>query len=280
MGPRFESNVETSPRSAKNIETMAVSANGAGKTAAPGGAGSNVPGQHLAASGRRDGIVAGPKSAGPDAADLPLVASASRAEMAAGPDAAEPGPLPPPVWLIRNKIDLVQVVNRNELEKQSIRSSEQLLRTNKTLKTMVNSELKQRNEPVLHTNKALRTMVNERLTTLTDKNEPISTLNGLEFSLSASSGAGFDVLLDKLAGQAKDFLAGAEQALVTRARHRHALEEVLAALRRALGGECAGREDLLAEELRIASRALGRLTGRVDVEDILDVIFRDFCIGK
>ena len=42
----------------------------------------------------------------------------------------------------------------------------------------------------------------------------------------------------------------------------------------------AGREDLLAEELRIAARALGRLTGRVDVEDILDVIFRDFCIGK
>ena len=51
---------------------------------------------------------------------------------------------------------------------------------------------------------------------------------------------------------------------------------------------CAGRkrrrspakEDLLAEELRLAARALGRLTGRVDVEDILDVIFRDFCIGK
>ncbi|MGA7388690.1 MAG: hypothetical protein WBW99_12290, partial [Pseudolabrys sp.] len=38
--------------------------------------------------------------------------------------------------------------------------------------------------------------------------------------------------------------------------------------------------DLLAEELRIAVRSLGRLTGRVDVEDILDVIFRDFCIGK
>ena len=44
--------------------------------------------------------------------------------------------------------------------------------------------------------------------------------------------------------------------------------------------DLAGREDLLAEELRIAARALGRLTGRVDVEDILDVIFRDFCIGK
>jgi tRNA modification GTPase len=54
----------------------------------------------------------------------------------------------------------------------------------------------------------------------------------------------------------------------------------LAALRRALGEDVAGHEDLLAEELRIAAAALGRLTGRVDVEDILDVIFRDFCIGK
>jgi tRNA modification GTPase len=39
-------------------------------------------------------------------------------------------------------------------------------------------------------------------------------------------------------------------------------------------------EELLAEELRQAARALERLTGRVDVEDVLDVIFRDFCIGK
>ena len=38
--------------------------------------------------------------------------------------------------------------------------------------------------------------------------------------------------------------------------------------------------DILAEELRLATRALGRLTGRIDVEEILDVIFRDFCIGK
>ena len=42
----------------------------------------------------------------------------------------------------------------------------------------------------------------------------------------------------------------------------------------------AGQEELVAEELRLAARALGRLAGRVDVEDVLDVIFRDFCIGK
>jgi len=68
--------------------------------------------------------------------------------------------------------------------------------------------------------------------------------------------------------------------LVTRDRHRRSLEDVLAALRRSLGSEISHHEDLLAEELRIAARALGRVTGRVDVEDVLDVIFRDFCIGK
>ena len=57
-------------------------------------------------------------------------------------------------------------------------------------------------------------------------------------------------------------------------------EQTLAALRRAQQPDVAAKEDLLAEELRLAARALGRLTGRVDVEDILDVIFRDFCIGK
>ena len=73
---------------------------------------------------------------------------------------------------------------------------------------------------------------------------------------------------------------GAKTALVTRERHRRALEDAVAALRRALTPALVAKEDLLAEELRIAARALGRLTGRVDVEDILDVIFRDFCIGK
>jgi tRNA modification GTPase len=102
----------------------------------------------------------------------------------------------------------------------------------------------------------------------------------LEFNLSATSGYGFDALLVELSRDAGVFLAGAESALVTRARHRHALAEVRGALQRALGGDLAEKEDLLAEELRIAARALGRLTGRVDVEDILDVIFRDFCIGK
>ena len=87
-------------------------------------------------------------------------------------------------------------------------------------------------------------------------------------------------LLEALERFAADFLGGGEPVLITRERHRRALQEALAALNRALAEPPADREEIVAEELRLAARALGRLVGRVDVEDILDVIFRDFCIGK
>jgi tRNA modification GTPase len=99
------------------------------------------------------------------------------------------------------------------------------------------------------------------------------------FKISAKTGAGVNSLIDALADFAKNALAG-EPALVSRERHRRFLIETRSALDRALAEGPAGREDIIAEELRLAARALGRLTGRVDVEDILDVIFRDFCIGK
>ena len=99
------------------------------------------------------------------------------------------------------------------------------------------------------------------------------------YFISALSGSGFTELLSALADHSRHYLGSTEPALVTRERHRRALEETAAALDRALHAASTG-EDVLAEELRLAARALGRLTGRVDVEDILDVIFRDFCIGK
>jgi tRNA U34 5-carboxymethylaminomethyl modifying GTPase MnmE/TrmE len=64
---------------------------------------------------------------------------------------------------------------------------------------------------------------------------------------------------------------------VQSARHREALEEAEAALRRSLA---ASLPELRAEDLRLAWRSLGHITGRVDVEDLLDVIFADFCLGK
>jgi tRNA modification GTPase len=101
-------------------------------------------------------------------------------------------------------------------------------------------------------------------------------------SISAERGEGLDALFGALVAFARDYFAAGETALVTRARHRRALEETVAALDRGLAESesNAAREELIAEELRHASSALGRLTGRVDVEDVLDKIFREFCIGK
>ena len=100
------------------------------------------------------------------------------------------------------------------------------------------------------------------------------------FRISAETGEGFDTLVHALAAFAGDIFTGNEAPVITRERHRHALQSCADALGRALAEAKPGREDIVAEELRLAAVALGRLTGRIDVEDVLDVIFRDFCIGK
>jgi tRNA modification GTPase len=97
-------------------------------------------------------------------------------------------------------------------------------------------------------------------------------------AISATNGSGVERLMEGLANFAAHFFCGVESAILTRARHRRLLEDTLAALDRA--GNSGAQEELVGENLRAAATALGRLTGRVDVEDVLDVIFRDFCIGK
>ena len=96
-------------------------------------------------------------------------------------------------------------------------------------------------------------------------------------ALSVTEGSGLAALRQWLVeAVAARFGVGASAAL-TRERHRQALTRALAALRR---GEGAKEAEILAEELRLGARELGRITGRVDVEDILDVVFAEFCIGK
>jgi tRNA modification GTPase len=102
--------------------------------------------------------------------------------------------------------------------------------------------------------------------------------DGGQLVISAKTDSGVDQLLEMLAAEAQG-LAG-EPALVTHARQRHALNEAAGRLDAAVGVAAPGREELVAEELRLAARALGRVTGRVDVEDVLDQVFRNFCIGK
>ena len=102
--------------------------------------------------------------------------------------------------------------------------------------------------------------------------------------LSCRTGAGLDRLLERLEVSCAAMLSDREAPALTRQRHRHALEDCAGAVARAreqlAGPEAAAAAELVAEDLRLAARALGRITGRVDVEDILDVVFREFCIGK
>jgi tRNA modification GTPase len=103
-------------------------------------------------------------------------------------------------------------------------------------------------------------------------------LNQKDFlAISAKTGAGIDQLLQRLSKEAERF-AG-EPALVTRARQKAALTEA-AKLLAAAEHSAAEGEEIFAENLRLAGRALGRVTGRVDIEDVLDQIFSSFCIGK
>ena len=96
-------------------------------------------------------------------------------------------------------------------------------------------------------------------------------------ALSVRTGLGLPALVARLTALAAQHLDTAGRPTLTRQRHRLALQDCLAALGRARN---APLPELVAEDIRLATRALGRITGRVAVDEVLDVIFRDFCIGK
>ncbi len=95
--------------------------------------------------------------------------------------------------------------------------------------------------------------------------------------VSALHGHGMDTVVAELTRRVSRLSGVGEVPVVTRARHRAALEQCAEALTRFDPGNSS---ELAAEDLRLAARSLGRVIGEIDVEDILDVIFRDFCIGK
>jgi len=108
----------------------------------------------------------------------------------------------------------------------------------------------------------------------------VGRLGDNRYSISAKTGAG----LDEMIGDMREMISADDvsngEPVITRVRHRRELVEAAGALERGRRLDYVNQSELLAEELRIAATALGRITGRIDVEDILDSIFRDFCIGK
>ncbi len=100
------------------------------------------------------------------------------------------------------------------------------------------------------------------------------------FAVSARTGEGLEALLEGLSGWVGERVGAGTDAVITRARHRSEVSTALGALERARQLDYLSDGDLVAEELRAAATALGRITGRVDVEDVLDAVFGQFCIGK
>lgn len=99
-------------------------------------------------------------------------------------------------------------------------------------------------------------------------------------ALSCATGGGLDALLAALEEEAAARFAPTASPVLTRARHRVALRDCAEALERFAAAPPDTELALLAEDLRLAARALGRITGRVGVEDVLDLVFAEFCIGK
>ncbi len=96
-------------------------------------------------------------------------------------------------------------------------------------------------------------------------------------SISVRENKGITEFLNVLTEEIKELIGVNEAPALTRQRHRDALIEGCDALERCLK---APLPELTAEDLRLAIRYIGRITGKVDIEDLLDVVFRDFCIGK
>ena len=116
--------------------------------------------------------------------------------------------------------------------------------------------------------------------TIATKGDLGANRGSADLVVSAKSGVGLAELTARLAAAAREILEGGESALVTRERHRREIEIVAVHCAAVAEAGAGVPVELLAEDLRLAVRAIGRLTGQVDIDEVYDLIFREFCIGK
>jgi len=102
---------------------------------------------------------------------------------------------------------------------------------------------------------------------------------GEGLALSLTTGEGLEALQALIVAKVVEALGGHDFPAVTRMRHARLLSEGVEHLDRALA-EIGAAPELAAEDVRLAARALGRVTGRIDPEDVLEQVFGKFCIGK
>lgn len=108
--------------------------------------------------------------------------------------------------------------------------------------------------------------------------DPVAA-NANDLQISAKTGAGLELLIGEIGRIAGERMGLGDGPAITQIRHRQLIEDCARHLRNFLSGDREAIE-LRAEDLRLAAFALGRITGRVDVEEVLGQIFSRFCIGK
>ncbi|HCR86207.1 MAG TPA: tRNA uridine-5-carboxymethylaminomethyl(34) synthesis GTPase MnmE [Alphaproteobacteria bacterium] len=136
-------------------------------------------------------------------------------------------------------------------------------------------------------NPEILNLINEQDIILISKSDVVSRETSFEYknnkaiNISVKKNKGLDVLLREIERRLRDLMDNSENALITRSRHKaelnlckNALNEFIAARKKQAPIE------LCAENLRMAAHHLGKITGKIDVEDVLDKIFSEFCIGK
>ena len=174
---------------------------------------------------------------------------------------------------IRDSNDIVE----SEGIKRAVKSANQadiIILVIDGVKNIINDEL------ILHNTKSIQNE-NAPLIILANKNENVS-FNTPQTSksiipISTYTGDGIDTLVEQLYALISGLVIMDSEPIITRNRHRRALQDCLDSL---IQSQTAPVPELIAEDLRIALRHLGIITGTVDVEELLDVVFKDFCIGK
>ena len=135
-------------------------------------------------------------------------------------------------------------------------------------------------------NKTLKDFVDENAILVVNKSDLLNGNLNEKFKkheyvlISIKNNSNLDQLISKIKNKLKNKFISNEDILITRERHRQHLEHCIAYLKRFKNKNGSEEFDKAAEDLRLATRHLGKIVGKVDVEEILDSIFNDFCIGK
>ncbi len=174
---------------------------------------------------------------------------------------------------------------RDEIESEGIRRALARAETADLRIVMVEAS------PAIKPDSRIRSLLDEDAMVVVNKIDlhevaPGTRVEGRQmWPMSVTAGTGLDSFLGALEKRVERRMGRGESPVITRERHRSSIEETAACLRRFMAGSENGemtnaRLELVAEDLRLAARTLGRITGKIGVEELLDVVFRDFCIGK